>query len=39
VNARVAGDADELGQALSQALASPRPELVEVKVSPGMALA
>jgi benzoylformate decarboxylase len=38
VSSRVAGDADELGQALSAALASGKPELVEVKVAPGMAL-
>ncbi len=39
VNARVAGDADELTGALAAALASPKPELVEVRVAPGMALA
>lgn len=39
VSARVAADADELGQALTDALASPKPELVEVRVAPGMALA
>lgn len=39
VASRVAGDADELGQALSGALSSDRPQLVEVKVAPGMALA
>ena len=39
VNSRVAGDAEELGDGLSKALASGKPELVEVKVAPGMALA
>ncbi|MGA7704050.1 MAG: thiamine pyrophosphate-dependent enzyme, partial [Solirubrobacteraceae bacterium] len=39
VNSRVVGDAEELGDGLSKALASGKPELVEVKVSPGMALA
>ena len=39
VSSRVVGDAGELGQALTTALASGRPELVEVKVAPGMALA
>ncbi|HEX5308658.1 MAG TPA: benzoylformate decarboxylase [Solirubrobacteraceae bacterium] len=39
VDSRVAGDAGELGQALSAALGSGKPELVEVKVAPGMALA
>jgi benzoylformate decarboxylase len=38
VSSRVAGDAGELGQALGAALASGKPELVEVKVAPGMAL-
>ena len=38
VTSQVAGDAGELGQALSAALASGKPELVEVKVAPGMAL-
>jgi benzoylformate decarboxylase len=38
VSSRVAGDPDELGQALGAALASGKPELVEVKVAPGMAL-
>jgi benzoylformate decarboxylase len=39
VNSRVVGDADELAEGLSTALASGKPELVEVKVAPGMALA
>jgi benzoylformate decarboxylase len=39
VNARVVADGDDLGQALSAALSSPGPELVEVGVAPGMALA
>jgi benzoylformate decarboxylase len=39
VNSRVVGDAGELGEGLSKALASGKPELVEVKVTPGMALA
>ncbi|HEX3693683.1 MAG TPA: benzoylformate decarboxylase [Solirubrobacteraceae bacterium] len=39
VKARVAADAEELGQALGAALASQGPELVEVRVAPGMALA
>jgi benzoylformate decarboxylase len=39
VASRVADGADELGQALAAALASGKPELVEVKVAPGMALA
>jgi benzoylformate decarboxylase len=38
VRSRVAADAAQLGEALSAALASERPELVEVKVAPGMAL-
>ena len=39
VNARVAGNVDELGEALAAALESSKPELVEVRVAPGMALA
>jgi benzoylformate decarboxylase len=39
VDSHVASDADELSGALTRALASGKPELVEVKVSPGMALA
>lgn len=39
VNARHAKDPEELGVELSRALASDRPELVEVQVAPGMALA
>ncbi len=39
VNARRAGDPEELGVELRRALASPEPELVEVRVAPGMALA
>jgi benzoylformate decarboxylase len=39
VKARVIDGTDELGAALTQAFASGRPELVEVKVAPGMALA
>ena len=38
VNARVAGNVDELGEALAAALESSKPELVEVRVAPGMAL-
>jgi benzoylformate decarboxylase len=38
VSSRVADGADELGDALGKALASDKPELVEVKVAPGMAL-
>jgi benzoylformate decarboxylase len=38
VNARVVGDG-ELRDALADAIASDRPELVEVRVAPGMALA
>jgi benzoylformate decarboxylase len=38
VNSRVVDGADKLGDALSKALASDKPELVEVKVAPGMAL-
>jgi benzoylformate decarboxylase len=38
VKSRVVGDADELGEGLSAALASGKPELLEVKVAPGMAL-
>jgi benzoylformate decarboxylase len=39
VSASVADDAEQLGQALATALASGKPELVEVRVAPGMALA
>ena len=39
VNARHARDPEELGVELRRALASDRPELVEVQVAPGMALA
>jgi benzoylformate decarboxylase len=39
VSASVADGAEELGRALGAALASGRPELVEVRVAPGMALA
>ncbi len=39
VHSRVVSGAQELGENLSAALASGKPELVEVKVSPGMALA
>jgi benzoylformate decarboxylase len=39
VDSQVASDADELRAALTRALASGKPELVEVTVSPGMALA
>ncbi len=39
VNARHARDPEELGVELRRALASDRPELVEVRVAPGMALA
>jgi benzoylformate decarboxylase len=38
VSARVVDGPDELGDALGKALASGKPELVEVKVAPGMAL-
>jgi benzoylformate decarboxylase len=38
INSRVASDAEELGVELRRALASDRPELVEVRVAPGMAL-
>ncbi len=38
VNSRVVDGGDELSDALSKALASEKPELVEVKVAPGMAL-
>jgi benzoylformate decarboxylase len=38
VNARRVSDAEELGVELRAALASPGPELIEVQVSPGMAL-
>jgi benzoylformate decarboxylase len=39
VHSQVAGSVEELGESLSKALASGKPELVEVKVAPGMALA
>jgi benzoylformate decarboxylase len=39
VHARHAGDPEELRVELRRALASPEPELVEVRVAPGMALA
>jgi benzoylformate decarboxylase len=39
INSRHVADADELEQALSAAIASERPELVEVEVAPGMSLA
>jgi benzoylformate decarboxylase len=38
VNSRVVHGAEELGEGLSKALASSKPELLEVKVAPGMAL-
>ena len=38
VHSRVAADAEQLGEQLSSALASGKPELVEVRVAPGMAL-
>jgi benzoylformate decarboxylase len=38
VSSRVVDGPDELGGALSEALASSKPELVEVRVAPGMAL-
>ena len=39
VNARRVGDAEELGVELRRALTSDGPELIEVQVAPGMALA
>ncbi len=39
VNSRVASSVEQLGEQLSRALSSPKPELVEVRVAPGMALA
>ncbi len=39
INARRAADPEELGVELRRALASPEPELIEVQVAPGMALA
>ncbi len=39
INARRAADPEELAVELRRALASPEPELVEVQVAPGMALA
>jgi benzoylformate decarboxylase len=38
VNSRKAGGRDEVRDALAAALASPRPELIEVPVEPGMSL-
>jgi benzoylformate decarboxylase len=38
VNSRRAGGRDEVRDALAAALASPRPELIEVPVEPGMSL-
>jgi benzoylformate decarboxylase len=38
VNARQTGSADETREALREAIGSGRPELIEVRVSPGMAL-
>jgi benzoylformate decarboxylase len=38
VNARRVSDAEELGTELRAAMASPEPELIEVQVTPGMAL-
>jgi benzoylformate decarboxylase len=38
VHSQVVGNVDELGDALSAALTSSKPELVEVRVAPGMAL-
>ncbi len=38
INARRAADPEELGVELRRALASPEPELIEVRVAPGMAL-
>jgi benzoylformate decarboxylase len=38
VNSRKAGGRDEVRDALAEALASPRPELIEVPVEPGMSL-
>jgi benzoylformate decarboxylase len=38
IDARVVGDAEELGVELRRAVASEGPELVEVRVAPGMAL-
>jgi len=38
MNARHASTRDELRRALADAIASPAPELVEVRVAPGMAL-
>jgi benzoylformate decarboxylase len=39
VNSRVVSSVEELGEGLAKALASDKPELVEVKVAAGMALA
>jgi benzoylformate decarboxylase len=39
VHSQVVGSVEELGSSLSTALASSKPELVEVRVAPGMALA
>jgi benzoylformate decarboxylase len=38
INARRTSDPEELGVELRRALASPEPELIEVRVAPGMAL-
>ena len=38
-NARQTASADETREALREAIASPKPELVEVRVAPGMAMA
>jgi benzoylformate decarboxylase len=39
VHSQVVGSVEELGGSLSTAFASGKPELVEVRVAPGMALA
>jgi benzoylformate decarboxylase len=39
VNSNVVSSVEQLGEGLAKALASDKPELVEVRVSPGMALA
>jgi benzoylformate decarboxylase len=39
VHSQLVGNVEQLGEGLSRALASDRPELIEVKVAPGMALA
>jgi thiamine pyrophosphate-dependent acetolactate synthase large subunit-like protein len=38
VSSRVVDGPQQLGEGLNKALASDKPELVEVKVAPGMAL-